>query len=479
MESASPGGSVLFLCGISVVRMNDKELEEKRIALLGMGVENRSVGRFLAERGIAFSVCDARTEEELPGAGEWSHIARSWHLGPDYLGRLDEFDLLFRTPGISPLNPALVRAREAGASLHSQTRLFLERCPAAVVGITGTKGKGTTCSLLFEMLRDGPYGQVWLGGNMGTPPVDFLDDVSASDLVILELSSFQLQDLDRSPPVAVVLNVTADHLDYHAGLDEYVEAKRAICRYQSAADILIVDADCGTASRFAGDSPARPMEFSMSRPVDAGAFLGEGRLWARPFDAEATPLCRASDLKLRGRHNVANALAAAAAAVAVGAPAGRLAPRLRSFPGLEHRLEHVAIRNGVAFCNDSLATTPEATLAAIASFDEPVLLIAGGSSKGADFAGLARGIADRGVKALILLAGEEGQRLADAVRACGFSGDIEPGCQGMAEAVAAAEQRAAPGDVVLLSPACASFGMFASYAERGANFKEAVAAIRE
>ena len=320
----------------------------------------------------------------MPGAGTWGRTTwAGW----------TSFDLLFRTPGISPLNPALVRAREAGASLHSQTRLFLERCPAAVVGITGTKGKGTTCSLLFEMLRDGPYGQVWLGGNMGTPPVDFLDDVSASDLVILELSSFQLQDLDRSPPVAVVLNVTADHLDYHAGLDEYVEAKRAICRYQSAADILIVDADCGTASRFAGDSPARPMEFSMSRPVDAGAFLGEGRLWARPFDAEATPLCRASDLKLRGRHNVANALAAAAAAVAVGAPAGRLAPRLRSFPGLEHRLEHVGIRNGVAFCNDSLATTPEATLAAIASFDEPVLLIAGGSSKGADFAGLARGIA--------------------------------------------------------------------------------------
>lgn len=459
--------------------MNDKELKEKRIALLGMGVENRSVGRYLAERGIGFSVCDARTEEELPGVAEWGHVARSWHLGPDYLDRLDEFDLLFRTPGISSLNPALARAREAGASLHSQTRLFLQRCPAAVVGITGTKGKGTTCSLLFEMLRDGPYGQVWLGGNLGTPPLDFLDDVSAPDLVILELSSFQLQDLDRSPHVAVVLNITADHLDYHAGLDEYVEAKKSICRHQSVGDTLIVDADCGTASRFAEDSPARSMEFSMSRPVDAGAFLREGRLWARPFDAEATPLCDSSDLKLRGRHNVANALAAAAAAVAVGAPAGRLAPRLRSFPGLEHRLEHVATRNGVAFCNDSLATTPEATLAAVASFDEPVLLIAGGSSKGADFTGLARAISDRGVKALILLESEEGQRLADAVGACGYSGEIVPGCQGMAEAVAAAMQRAAPGDVVLLSPACASFGMFASYAERGEKFKEAVAAIRE
>ena len=459
--------------------MNDKELEEKRIALLGLGVENRSVGRYLAERGIGFSVCDARTEEELPGAAEWAHITRSWHLGPDYLDRLDEFDLIFRTPGISSLNPALVRAREAGATLHSQTRLFLERCPAAVVGITGTKGKGTTCSLLFEMLRDGPYGQVWLGGNIGTPPVDFLDDVSTSDLVILELSSFQLQDLDRSPAVSVVLNVTADHLDYHADFDEYLEAKKSICRYQSAGDTLIVDADCGTAFRFAEDSPARPMEFSMSRPVDAGAFLEGGRLWARPFDAEATPLCDSSDLKLRGRHNVANALAAAAAAVAVGTPAGRLAPRLRSFPGLEHRLEHVATRNGVAFCNDSLATTPEATLAAIASFDEPLLLIAGGSSKGADFTGLARDIADRDVKALVLLASDEGQRLADAVRTCGYSGEIVPGCQGMAAAVAAAKQRAAPGDVVLLSPACASFGMFASYAERGAKFKEAVAAVPE
>ena len=459
--------------------MNDKELEAKRIALLGLGVENRSVGRYLAERGIAFSVCDARTEEELPETSEWGHITRGWHLGPDCLDRLDEFDLLFRTPGISPLNPALVRAREAGASLHSQTRLFLERCPAPVVGITGTKGKGTTCSLLFEMLRDGPYGQVWLGGNIGTPPVDFLDDVSVSDLVILELSSFQLQDLDRSPHVAVVLNITPDHLDYHADLDEYVEAKKPICSYQSAGDTLIVDADCGTASRFADDSAARPMEFSLSCPVEAGAFLGEGRLWARPFDAEAVPLCHASDLRLRGRHNVANALAAAAAAVAVGAPAGRLAPRLQTFPGLEHRLEHVATRKGVAYYNDSLATTPEAALAAVASFDEPVLLIAGGSSKGADFTGLGRGIADRGVKALILLAGEEGQRLADAVRTRGYAGEIVPGCRELSEAVAAAKQRAEPGDVVLLSPACASFGMFAGYAERGAKFKEAVAAVRD
>ena len=459
--------------------MNDKELEEKRIALLGLGVENRSVGRYLAERGIAFSVCDARTREELPGASEWGHLTRSWHLGPDYLDRLDEFDLLFRTPGISPLSPALVRARQAGASLHSQTRLFFERCPAPIVGITGTKGKGTTCSLLFEMLRDGPYGQVWLGGNIGTPPMEFFDDVSVSDLVILELSSFQLQDLDRSPPVAVVLNVTADHLDYHAGRDEYVEAKKSICRNQSEADILIVDADCETASTFASGSAARQMEFSLNRPVKTGAFLEEGRLWARPFGAEATPLCRASDLKLRGPHNVANALAAAAAAVAVGAHPGRLTPHLHSFPGLEHRLEYVATRKGVAYCNDSLATTPESTLAAIASFDEPVLLIAGGSSKGADFAGLARAISDRGVKALVLLAGAEGKRLGDAVRACGFTGEIVPGCQEMAEAVAEAKQRAAPGDVVLLSPACASFGLFSSYAERGAKFKEAVAAIRE
>ena len=456
-----------------------KELEGKRIALLGLGMENRSVGRYLAGRGIEFSVCDARTGDELPEAAEWRHITRSWHLGLEYLEKLDEYDLLFRTPGISALNPALVRARQAGTSLHSQTRLFFERCPAPIVGITGTKGKGTTCSLLFEILRDGPYGQVWLGGNIGTPPMDFLDDVSVADLVILELSSFQLQDLDRSPPVSVVLNVTPDHLDYHTGRDEYVEAKKSICRYQSAADTLIVDADCETASRFALDSPARPMEFSINRPVEAGAFLEDGQLWARPFDAEATLLCDASDLKLLGRHNVANALAAAAAAVAVGAPAGRLTPRLRSFSGLEHRLEHVATRNGVAYYNDSLATTPEATLAAIASFDQPVLLIAGGSSKGADFTGLARKIADRGLKALILLASEEERRLGDAVRACGYTGHIEPGCPGLAEAVAMAKQRAMPGDVVLLSPACASFGMFASYAERGAKFKEAVAAIPE
>ena len=459
----------------------DEDLSEKRIALIGLGVENRSVGRYLAARGIEFSVCDARSPGELRETQEWGHVA-DWHLGGGYLDRVEEFDVLFRTPGISARHPDLVRAQRSGVSLHSQTRLFFERCPAPIVAVTGTKGKGTTCSLLFELLRDGPYEQVWLGGNIGTPAVDFLDDVTPPHLVILELSSFQLQDLDRSPQVAVVLSVTSDHLDYHADREEYVAAKRSICRYQSADDIVIVDGNCDTATSFADDTAARAMRFRLDGEVEAGAFAEDGQLWARPLSGRGGipaggRICAAADLKLRGRHNTANALAAAAAALAVGVRVDRLAPSLVSFRGLEHRLEHVDTADGVEYYNDSLATTPDATLAALRSFTSPVILIAGGSSKGADFAELAGGIARSEVKALVMLASAEELRLANAARAAGYAGHVVHGCAGMPEALKAARQWSTAGDVILLSPACASFGMFASYAERGLAFKSAVAAV--
>ena len=216
-------------------------LHQRRIALLGLGVENRALARFLHARQISFSVCDARAPA-TPVEG-----VQQWRIGDRYLDDLTDFDLLFRTPGLPTLDPRLREARRCGVEVSSQTRLFLQLCPAPVLGITGTKGKGTTTSLLHALLETDPAARVFSGGNIGQPPLEFVDELQATDRVVLELSSFQLQDLDQSPHIAEVLSVTEDHLDYHADRAEYVAAKKPICRYQKSSDILVVNQDCPTA----------------------------------------------------------------------------------------------------------------------------------------------------------------------------------------------------------------------------------------
>ena len=245
-------------------------LQDRRLALLGLGVENQALGRWLASRGLGFAVCDADPARRLDGA-PWKEAVRDWRLGPGCFDRLHDFDLIFRSPGIPSLRPELEQARRRGTEVSSQTALFLERCPAPVIGITGTKGKGTTASLLDSILRREPGLSPHLGGNIGIPPVGFLDDLSAADVVVLELSSFQLQDLDRSPHGAVILPVTLDHLDYHASRAEYVEAKAAICRCQAAA----------TGS---SPTPATPPPASSPRGARDGAWGSAPR---RPWRAMA------------------------------------------------------------------------------------------------------------------------------------------------------------------------------------------------
>jgi UDP-N-acetylmuramoylalanine--D-glutamate ligase len=449
-------------------------LRGSRIALLGLGVENRALARFLGACGLRFSACDAAEPGDWGTLRrEWGNAVEEWHLGAGYLDLVDRFDLAFRTPGISPLRPELQRARERGVRISSQTRLFTQLSPAPILGVTGTKGKGTTVSLIAEILRDGPFRKVHVGGNIGTPPIGFLDALGAADLVVLELSSFQLIDWERSPHVALVLGVVPDHLDYHASIEEYVEAKRNICRFQESGDLLIFDRDCPTASGFASGSRARRSAFSALAEVDSGTWAAADRLWIRRSGRSAEEICPLADIPLRGRHNWRNAAAAAAAAAAVGAAVAQIAAGLRRGRGLEHRLEQIGSWEGVTYYDDSLATTPAAAQAAILAFDEPLVLIAGGSSKGADFSALGELIARRDVRAVVLL-GREASRIEAAIRrAGGFAGEIVTGCTSMRTAVAAARARARPGDVVLLSPACASFDMFASYKDRGKQFRRA------
>jgi len=450
-------------------------LRNSRIALLGLGLENRALARFLQECDLSFSICDKKPPGDLNNLERaYDGALREWHTGPAYLDTLDRFDLIFRTPGISPLLPELQRARSRDIRISSQTRLFADLSPAPLLGVTGTKGKGTTSSLIAEMLRDGPYRQVLVAGNIGQPPIAFLDELSDADLVILELSSFQLIDWETSPHIAVALNVTRDHLDYHADLDEYISAKRNIARFQKADDWLIADRDCPTARTFADNSRARHLSFSVVDETETGSWASGGHLWLRRPDADAESICSLADIPLKGRHNWSNAAAAAAAAMAAGATTEQVSAGIRRFRGLPHRLESVGTFDGITCYDDSLATTPDAAVAAIRAFDQPLVLIAGGSSKGADFAKLGRTIVDRAVRAVILI-GKEADHIEAAIRASGdFTGNIDTACNSMEDAVASARRYAQTGDVILLSPACASFGMFANYKDRGEQFRRAV-----
>ena len=445
-----------------------QHLHQRRIALLGLGVENRALAHFLHARQIPFAVCDVR-DPATPVEG-----VQQWRIGEGYLDNLTDFDLLFRTPGLPALDPRLCAARCCGVEVSSQTQLFLQLCPAPVLGITGTKGKGTTTALLHALLATDPSVRIFSGGNIGRPPIEFMDELQPTDRVVLELSSFQLQDLDQSPHIAVVLSVTEDHLDYHADRAEYVAAKKSICRYQTTGDILVVNRDCPTARTFADESLAALWTFSTTGPSIPGAWIADGQLWACCPGAQPIAVCPVADLSLRGQHNWSNAAAAVAGALAFGAPATHFAEAIRSFEGLPHRLEYVAERDGVTYYNDSLATTVDATCAALRAFDAPVLLIAGGAAKGADFSALGTAIAAGHVRAVLLI-GQEAPRIAAAVQQAGAGGIIHC-CRDLPQALDAARRLAQTGDVVLLSPACASFDQFASYAERGDLFKRLVRA---
>ena len=449
------------------------QLRRRTILLAGLGQENRALAQYLAGRGIRFSIADSQI---LPSSARdalpWRDQVRHWHLGADYLDHLAPYDLIVRTPGLPVLHPNLQKARDQGGQLTSQTQIFWDLCPAPILGVTGTNGKGTTSSLIAHLLQSGPYRRVFLGGNIGVPPIGFAAQIEPGDLVVLELSSFQLQDLGRSPHLAVVLPVGADHLDYHRDRAEYARAKTTIWRHQKAADYLVLAADCPTASTWTAGR-AQSYAFSGTAPVDRGAWLERGDLLLRLTSGKGESICRLADIPLRGVHNHTNAAAAVLAAALAGASTGQISTALPTFQGLPHRLERVGRYRGVTYYNDSLATSPEAARAAIRSFAKPLILIAGGASKGADFTALGRAIATGGVRVLILM-GQERKRIAAAVSQAGGAPECLADCRDMAQAVQEARKRARPGDVVLLAPACASFDLFADYKDRGDQFKRLV-----
>lgn len=451
----------------------------KYIAVLGLSVEGSDTVRFLHKEGALITCCDRRAKNDLGDAyKELENMGVSFRLGPGYLTDLADFDAVVRTPGMSLELPELALYRKSGGTITSLTKIFFDECRAPIIGVTGSKGKGTTSTLIFEMVKkDGK--KVYLGGNVGTPLLSRVREIEPDAWVVLELSSFQLQDLTKSPHIAVILRTIQDHLfnfdrnatNFHPTRDAYVAAKKPIVRFQTSSDVAIVNADDATSSSFAEETRAKTYAFS-SINQSTDAFISQHTVFLN-WKEKVKRLCGKDEVKILGDHNLENIAAASIAAREAGVSFQAIRFAARKFTGLEHRLEIVRKVGGVTYVNDTFSTVPETTIAAMKSFDKPMILILGGSEKGSDFTQMGREIAISRVKAVIVI-GDMTDRIVSAVRQAGYRGKLIVGLRTMHEVVDVAARESAPGDVVILSPACASFDMFINYKERGYQFKHEV-----
>ncbi len=451
------------------------QFKGKNVAILGLSTEGQDSVAFFVKQGANITCCDRRSKEELGELfDQLKKFPVSFQLGATYLQNLPSYDIIVRTAGMSLSTPELVAAASIGKEITSLTKLFFDVCKAPIIGVTGTKGKGTTSTLIYEMLKaSGISGH--LGGNVGTPLLSKAEDIKKTDTVVLELSSFQLEDLKKSPHVAVVLRITQEHLanydtlatNFHASRQAYIEAKKPIVRFQTPSDIAILHADDPTSSSFAKETQATVYYFS-NTDTHKQAFVKDHAVYLYTQHGYQK-ICEAREIKLRGEHNLENIAAAAIAAAASGASLSAIIQAAKTFEGLPHRLEIVRFSSGVTYVDDSFSTVPETTIAAIRSFRDPIVLILGGSEKGSDFTQLGKAVSESSVKTVVIV-GDMTQRIMDALKKGGFDKKIITGCRSMKEIVAKASQEATSGDVVLLSPACASFDMFKNYKERGQLF---------
>lgn len=468
----------------------------RRIVMLGLARQGVALARYLAQAGARVVVSDVQPPERLGAQlAALSGLPIEYVLGGHPESLLEGADLVCLTGGLATDQPIVQAARRRGLPLSNDSQIFLEVCPPGVttVGITGSAGKTTTTTLVGRMLQAAaeqedkeagshsphshtptPRHRVWVGGNIGNPLIGEVGRMQPGDVAVMELSSFQLEIMTRSPRVAAVLNLTPNHLDRHGTMAAYTEAKSQILRHQGPDGVAVLGRDDAGARGLASLAPGQVVWFSAEQPVERGAYLEAETICCR-WDRAAVPVLHVAEIALRGAHNVLNVLAACAISGAVGAGAEAMRRGLAGFAGVEHRLELVREVGGVRWYNDSIATAPERVSAALRSFSEPIVLLLGGRDKKLPWDALAAQVRDR-VKAVVLF-GEAGPLIERALLAQG----VEPGRltrrQSLAEAVPSAASLAAPGDVVLLSPGCTGFDEFRDFAERGEKFKEWVRAL--
>lgn len=410
--------------------------------------------------------------------------------GLDYLEKACECDVLLRSPGVhvQKIMDALVKSgRQNKVEVTSTTQFFMENCPCPIIGVTGTKGKGTTSTLITLMLKEAGF-EAYLGGNIGQSPLEFLDELKPNSWVVLEMSSFQLQDLEVSPHVAVVLHVSSDHLDYHKDVNEYREAKSAIVKFQGANDVAVFNEDYSETKDYASLTKAQILTVSRQHEVESGAFIkrgveGGGEIMFRlGKSSPAEKIGEVSKVALIGAHHLENVLPAVTVARNLNLPISAIQKVLYSFAGLPHRLEFAKEIDGVKYYNDSFSTTPDTSIAATYAFNKPVILIAGGSEKFADYTEWGMELQKNPLLKMVLLMGTTAPRMKQALEKAGNLRDSAAtvgnlqivDCADLKDALNQAKKSAIAGDVVVMSPAAASFDQFKNYKERGQKFKSIV-----
>ncbi|MCL2662039.1 MAG: UDP-N-acetylmuramoyl-L-alanine--D-glutamate ligase [Oscillospiraceae bacterium] len=468
-----------------------KSLKSKHVVVVGAGISNTPLIKLLLAAKVNTTVCDKRSREELGEVVKlFEEQGATFKLGDGYLNNLNA-DIIFRTPGLMPSNPAIRDVVSKGAILTSEMEVFFELCPCTTIGVTGSDGKTTTTSIIAELLRNDGY-TVHLGGNIGTPLLSIADSIKPDDYAVIELSSFQLITMRKSPNIAVVTNLSPNHLDVHNDMDEYVEAKSNIFIHQNKCDRAVLNLDNEFTSNYAKSAVAgEVLFFSRREKVRNGVYLKNGIIYEAKDDSREE-IMHAKDIILPGIHNVENYLAAFTATLGIVSHKS-MRSTAKSFNGVGHRLEFVRDINGVKYYNDSIASSPSRAIAGIRALSanhseskaecnqRNIILIAGGKDKGIAFNELGVEIATR-VKALVLTGATAGlireavdnaQKSHTSTYEC--SGILEVmHCDDFNDAVVTASKIAQDGDIVLLSPACTSFDAFNNFEERGNLFKEIV-----
>jgi len=452
------------------------DLVDKKVVVIGLGKRTGvAAAKFLVDKGAKVVVSDVKSKEELQAElEELDNYEIDFDLGGHTERVIEDTDLIVISPGVPDQIPILKRVRELGIRIISEIELAYHFCKAPIIAITGTNGKTTTTTLTGEIFKEA-CSEVVVGGNIGRPLIQDVPNISSEGFVISEISSFQLENVENfRPKISLILNLTPDHLDRHGTFANYIAAKKRIFSNQKQSDYTVLNYDDQLTREFGNETKGEVVYFSQKEDIkDGGLYVEDGKIIST-LTGNKEFIIEVDKIGIKGPHNLENALGATAIAILSGIDLEVIKQVLQEFDGVEHRIEEVAVVGGVKYINDSKGTNPVAAIKALETFDAPLILIAGGMDKNADFAEFANKIVNN-VKELILL-GETADQIEADVHSLDFTNVKK--VDSIEEAVQVADTLGKEGDYVLLSPACASWDMFSSYKERGRKFKQAVYDLR-
>ena len=452
----------------------NKFLDSKKVAIIGMGVSNLPLLDYFYDKNAKVTVFDKNTpsDEIMEKINKYRYEVE---IGEYNLSRLNGFDIIFRSPSVLPTREELVTAANKGAIITSEIEMVLKLAPCKIIGVTGTEGKTTTTSIIYEILKSSGK-NCFLGGNIGKPIFTEIKNMKPEDIVVLELSSFQLRGMEVSPDISVVTNMYPDHLNIHSSYEEYQQAKKNIFLHQNENGVVILNYDNEITRKFADEVKSKLVFFSSLEKLENGYVYDRKDETIKSYvNGKSKNILKKQEIKLRGIHNYENICAALAATAPIVDEKSQI-KAIKEFNGVEHRLEFVRELNGVKYYNDSIGTSPASTIAGLNAFDENIILLAGGSDKGLDYTEIGETIAKK--VRVLLLTGPTAEKIENATKLAMSKSGKETveiiHCKDLQEAVSMANEKAKSGEIVLMSPASASFDAFKNFIERGIKFKEFV-----